>query len=438
MYDIIIAGAGPAGLSAAAELAKNKKLKVLLIEKGKILSTDKTWAGFTSDFRQRKLMPAVSKSVKKVGFATFKTGMDMRKVGFSVLDQKKFLQLLYSRVKTNAKKQKNNNITIKENCKFLSFRHSGKNNSSIDIKTTKGKFKCRILIDASGFKTPVSKRYHLQDNIFVWQCIAYEIERKAPKNLNEVLWEMPFNKEPEVNFWIDLLAGNKCSIGLMHLTKSNKLLSKKKTKNLLEKYIKQKGIKGKRTAVRQGIIAMNDFRQMSFDNILLAGNSASHAAPDTGYGLIPALDNGKLAAQVAAKAIEMEIYDSFALAGYDLLWSSKYKLNYRFNRILQLAHYNLSPEDVSRMVESFRAKTSFLVKKTKSSLSPAEMNWFFRQMLGRFPVAGTMIKLPPSVVLKITKETALLKACMLKERASQKASQLKESLKMRINSIAKL
>lgn len=435
MYDIIIAGAGPAGLSAAAELAKNRKLKILLIEKGKILSTDKTWAGFTSEFRQRKLMPTVSKSVKKVGFGTFRTGMDMRKVNFSVLDQKKFLNLLYSRIKNQSK---NKNITVRENCKFISFRHSGKNNSCIDIKTTKGKFKCRILIDAAGFKSPVSKRYKLQDNIFVWQCLAYELNRSSPKNLDEILWEMPFSKEPEVNFWIDLLAGNKCSIGLMHLTKSNKLLPKKTVKNLLEKYIKQKGIRGKRTAIREGIIAMNDSKPMSFDNILLAGNSASQAAPDTGYGLIPALDNGKLAAQVAAKAIEMGVYDAFALGGYDLLWSKKYRLNYRFNRILQLGHYHLSPEDVSKMVDSFRASTQFLVKKTKSSLSPKEMNWFFRQMLEKFPLPSTMIKLPPSVVLEITKETALLKALMIKESAARRISNIKKRLKTRLKSIANL
>jgi flavin-dependent dehydrogenase len=154
---------------------------------------------------------------------------------------------------------------------------------------------------------------------------------------------------------------------------------------------------------------MNDFHQLSFDNILLAGNSASQAAPDTGYGLIPALDNGVLAAKVAAEAVKKGRYGREFLMKYDIIWSRKYKLKYRFNRILQLAHYHLPPEGVSRMVESFKASTLWLVKKTKSSLSPGDMDWFFRQMGANFPLAKAIRNLPFPAVLMLAKEFALLK-----------------------------
>ena len=40
MYDVIIIGAGPAGLFASLYLARNSKLKVLLIDEGKLEYTN--------------------------------------------------------------------------------------------------------------------------------------------------------------------------------------------------------------------------------------------------------------------------------------------------------------------------------------------------------------------------------------------------------------
>ena len=56
-YDIIIAGAGPAGMSAAVELSKH--FKVLILEKQKPGTTQSTWYSYEDRAKKYQLEDAV-------------------------------------------------------------------------------------------------------------------------------------------------------------------------------------------------------------------------------------------------------------------------------------------------------------------------------------------------------------------------------------------
>jgi flavin-dependent dehydrogenase len=361
MYDVIVAGAGPAGLSAAAELSR-KGIKTLLIEKGKIGETDNTWACFADQIKERNLEKAVSTFIDKEIFSAYLVGKSTKHYNMGVFDQKRLLSLLWKRI--NKK-----NCKLIENCRFISFDYLQKKEGII-INTTKGKYAAKLLIDAAGYKSPTNLAFGLQKNIFLWQCIAYEI--KSFREFNEVLWDFPFHAYKKVNFWIDKISKTRYSIGLMCFTKD--VTGWKILRSYLKEYMKIKDIKPKEIIKeRKGIIAMNNFEKPYNDNILRVGNAASHASPDAGYGLINAIDDGKLITDTVAEAFRKNDFSKNVLKDYYKRWRSAYALNYHFGKIIERVHYELDDVAFSKILNTFRKDDVWLEKKTKMTLTKGDM-----------------------------------------------------------------
>ena len=97
-YDVVIIGAGPAGLSAAAYLGNNSDLNALLLERNKIGETSKVWAEFPDRIRQAGLEDSVANETSHVQQRTY-FGLDntvpLRMV---FLDETKTLEILASRI----------------------------------------------------------------------------------------------------------------------------------------------------------------------------------------------------------------------------------------------------------------------------------------------------------------------------------------------------
>ncbi len=395
-YDVIVAGAGPAGLSAAAELS-NHGFKVLLIEKDKIGQTKNTWACFADDIKQNKLESAVSTFVDEVYFSAYLVGTSAKKFKMGVFDQNKLLSLL----KGNVNKK---NCKMIEYCEFIAFSWLPKK-EGITIKTNKGDFSAKLLIDAAGYKSPTNTAFGLQNRIFVWQCLAYEIE--SANEFDEILWDFPFPADIRVNFWIDKITKKKYSVGLMYFTKE--LVKWDLLDQYLEKYIRIKKVKVRRIIKkRSGTIAMNNFEIPYDDNILRIGNAASHASPDAGYGLINAIDDGRLIKDTVIKAFKKNDFSKRILKDYHKRWKKKYTMNYHFAKIIERVHHELDDVAFSKVLGTFKEDDEWLERKTRMDFTKGQILESMLKMAASGKLFLLTKKLKIRTLLYILKETFLI------------------------------
>ena len=101
-FDVIVIGGGPAGLGSAVHLAE-KGVPLLLLEKGKICSTEKTWLTFDHIIKKYGLHECVRNRFSKVIFSCYlgNSYSFENKDFISPIDEERALELLLQRAKSN-------------------------------------------------------------------------------------------------------------------------------------------------------------------------------------------------------------------------------------------------------------------------------------------------------------------------------------------------
>jgi len=277
-FDVIIIGAGPAGLSCAKELSNSNK-KVLLLEKNNIIGPKVCAGGITNhDLEQLKLpKELLDKRYKQIIIHTpfHKDIIKQDKPFVYTIDRETLGQWQLKNIKTD-------NIIIKTESRVTEI-----NNNYIVVDNKKIKFK--YLVGADGSSSSVRRFLKLKSNrkgIAIQYIIPTKKYKKIEMFFDSKLfgsgyaWIFPHKSYVSIGCGCD-----------------PKVLSSKKVINNFNKWLKSNKIDVSKGKYEANPINF-DYQGYKFKNIFLTGDAAGLASGLTGEGIYQALISGEEIAKI--------------------------------------------------------------------------------------------------------------------------------------------
>ncbi len=313
-YDVIIIGAGPAGLSCAIELQKSGK-SVLLIEKNKEIGHKVCAGGLTTKIESLNISLNVCDvlfSSVKINFAGKEKTVSGDKPFVGTIDRIKFGRMLLNKL---SKK-----VEIK----------TGETVARIDSKFVEvgsQKIKYEYLVGADGSSSTVRKFLGLSNDKFVL-ALQYILPREF-KNLELFFDAYLFGLGYA---WVFPHKGY-TSIGC---GQDEKFIKKSELLNNFKKWLKKKKIEIKDAELQGGIINF-DYQGFEFGNKFLIGDAAGFVSKATGEGIYFAMVSG---IEVAKKIVDK---------------------NYRYGEILKILEIKNKHEKILKFLESLMLSNKFLL-----------------------------------------------------------------------------
>lgn len=267
-YDVIIAGAGPAGLSCAAGL-KESGLSVLLIDKNKRIGAKACAGGITQMACEYELPDGLYRS-----FSRQKVYINGFAFKFRLMNSLKTISRTDLAIHQLKCIEESKHVELCHPCRLISIGHE-------KIITDRGEFGFRYLVGADGSASKVRKFLGLKSSF----CAALYVE--IPEITNDFIWHVYPGKLGSAYIWT-FPHPNHTNTGIYF----NPAFIKTKTaREFLRQHLNEVGKNLPDHSFKGGFVN-HLYRGCIFGNIFLAGDAAGLAIKTSGEGIGPALISG--------------------------------------------------------------------------------------------------------------------------------------------------
>lgn len=334
-YDVVIVGAGTAGLMLARELGKQKRKTLVLDRKTNLLEFSFNTLGSFINLDDFDLTENVV--AQKIDTCTFHSKNITRRVKGEayILDKKKLHEELLETINDEF-------VTFELGVHIKSFSKNDDGLYTAVIDKNDNKYQGKIFVDASGTNAVISKEIGLRDKK-VQLATGVEYNVKYLGKPNEV--HLMVGKIYQGGYgWIFPLKNERAIIGFgsfdNHVIKElkhrlNLILEIPKIAKLIEKDNEK---------VEGGSIPLTPVLDKFIDkNMICVGDSVSQVNPIVGEGYKFIFEAAIMAAKALDKTLDSDNLDD--LSAYESEWKSRFLENYKRSKKAQDKLFRYSKKD---------------------------------------------------------------------------------------------
>ena len=352
-YDIIIVGAGPAGLSAAWAAAKNG-VSVAVLEREEAIAQSIRTSGVTwiTDAESFGIPSDYYNPIRNYSFYSPNNQVTIHGTEYqaAVLDVRRTYQFLaYQAASVGA------DIFVRTNVTSPIIDERGK---LIGVKATSLKdelvFRSKIVIDASGFYSVIGKSL---GTVSQWKRFGVGAEYEAyVENVDQETWSLMVGQQysPAGYAWIFPLGKNKARIGVGVGKPESQADPMQRLLELVTKKPGPIGQLGKITPIEfhYGLIPNEGLTHTTIDdNLMLVGDAAGQANPLVLEGIRYAIEFGRKAGQIGAQAIIKGDTTKESLKPYEDMCKKTIGSKIKAAIKIQSRWLNLTDEEWDREIE---------------------------------------------------------------------------------------
>lgn len=296
-FDVIVAGAGPAGLTAAVELSKN--FKVLLLEKEKPGTTKATWYSYADRAKANGLDEAVAVRTNYIKF-TSPSQTHYMQDDCVIFDHNKVLEIWLKRAKSNG-------TDIRQET-FFDYQYDKK---GIVVQTDRGQYSSPLLIDAMGIQSPIVQKNKLIKRKDAWVIYGARLKNVDFENPAQLEY-YPLNDDANTYVGIHPISQSETNFYLFKGEK-NTLGHPAELKTKFDEVLATTQPNAEKLETLSGTIVSGSLKKYALDNIVFFGSSGMLNPDGCGMGFNEILKTHQVFASEVALAINENRFDQKSL-----------------------------------------------------------------------------------------------------------------------------